>query len=316
MQTIEEDFIERLLMTTNHHNLLFFTNLGRVYRLKAYEIPEASRTARGTAVINLIQLQPGESVTAMIPVRDMGEDGYLFMATKRGIIKKTKLSAFANIRKLGIIAVTLREDDQLIDVKVTKDTTELMLITKLGAAVRFCESDVRATGRNGMGVYGMRLSEDNEIVSMVDTSEAEHVLFISENGYGKRTAPEEFALHHRGGKGMRCYNVIDKTGPLVGARMVDNTDEVIMITNEGILIRIPVADISVLGRSTSGVKCMNVDAESDIRVANFAKVCETEGFVIPGTEDAEGTDVSENADTDAEGSDPVEAEDAGAGNNA
>jgi len=287
MQTIEEDFIERLLMTTNHHNLLFFTNLGRVYRLKAYEIPEASRTARGTAVINLIQLQPGETVTAVIPVRDMGEDGYLFMATKRGIIKKTKLAAFANIRKLGIIAISLRDDDQLIDVKVTNDETELMLITKQGAAVRFRESDVRATGRNGMGVYGMRLSEDDAIVSMVDTSEAEHVLFISENGYGKRTAPAEFALHHRGGKGMRCYNIIDKTGPLVGARMVDDTDEVIMITNEGILIRIPVADIRILGRSTSGVKCMNIDAESDIRVANFAKVCETEEYVIPGTEDGE-----------------------------
>ncbi len=293
MQTIEEDFIERLLMTTNHHNLLFFTNMGRVYRLKAYEIPEASRTARGTAVINLIQLQPGETVTAMIPVRDMGEDGYLFMATKRGIIKKTKLAAFANIRKLGIIAISLRDDDQLIDVKVTNDETELMLITKQGAAVRFRESDVRATGRNGMGVYGMRLSEDDAIVSMVDTSEAEHVLFISENGYGKRTAPAEFALHHRGGKGMRCYNVIDKTGPLVGARMVDGTDEVIMITNEGILIRIPVADISILGRSTSGVKCMNIDAESDIRVANFAKVCETEEYVIPGTEDGEESEDGE-----------------------
>ena len=306
MQTIEEDFIERLLMTTNHHNLLFFTNLGRVYRLKAYEIPEASRTARGTAVINLIQLMPDERVTAMIPVRDMGEDGYLFMATKRGIIKKTKLAAFANIRKVGIIAVTLREDDQLIDVKVTNDETELMLITKLGAAVRFRESDVRATGRNGMGVYGMRLTEDNEIVSMVDTSEAEHVLFISENGYGKRTAPAEFALHHRGGKGMRCYNVVDKTGPLVGARMVDNTDEVIMITNEGILIRIPVADISILGRNTSGVKCMNIDAESDIRVANFAKVCETEGFVLPGTEDEENAEAVEGDET-AEVTEAVEA---------
>ena len=303
MQTIEEDFIERLLMTTNHHNLLFFTNLGRVYRLKAYEIPEASRTARGTAVINLIQLQPGETVTAMIPVRDMGEDGYLFMATKRGIIKKTKLAAFANIRKLGIIAISLRDDDQLIDVKVTNDETELMLITKQGAAVRFRESDVRATGRNGMGVYGMRLSEDDAIVSMVDTSEAEHVLFISENGYGKRTAPAEFALHHRGGKGMRCYNVIDKTGPLVGARMVDGTDEVIMITNEGILIRIPVADISILGRSTSGVKCMNIDAESDIRVANFAKVCETEEYVIPGSEDDLAGDAAADGEDDAEDSD-------------
>ena len=300
MQTIEEDFIERLLMTTNHHNLLFFTNLGRVYRLKAYEIPEASRTARGTAMINLIQLQPGETVTAMIPVRDMGEDGYLFMATKRGIIKKTKLAAFANIRKLGIIAISLRDDDQLIDVKVTNDETELMLITKQGAAVRFSESDVRATGRNGMGVYGMRLSEDDAIVSMVDTSEAEHVLFISENGYGKRTAPVEFALHHRGGKGMRCYNVIDKTGPLVGARMVDDTDEVIMITNEGILIRIPVADISILGRSTSGVKCMNIDAESDIRVANFAKVCETEAYVIPGSEDDLAGDAAADGEDDAE----------------
>ena len=313
MQTIEEDFIEKLMMTTNHHNLLFFTNLGRVYRLKAYEIPEASRTARGTAVINLIQLQPGESVTAMIPVRDMGEDGYLFMATKRGIIKKTKLAAFANIRKLGIIAISLREDDQLIDVKLTNDSTELMLITKQGAAVRFGEGDVRATGRNGMGVFGMRLAEDDAIVSMVDTSEAEHVLFISENGYGKRTAPEEFALHHRGGKGMRCYKVVDKTGPLVGARMVDDTDEVIMITNEGILIRIPVSTISILGRSTSGVKCMNIDAESDIRVANFAKVCETEEFVIPGTEgsafDEDGTsyeDPEGSEDDDASENDPTD----------
>ncbi len=313
MQTIEEDFIEKLMMTTNHHNLLFFTNLGRVYRLKAYEIPEASRTARGTAVINLIQLQPGESVTAMIPVRDMGEDGYLFMATKRGIIKKTKLAAFANIRKLGIIAISLREDDQLIDVKLTNDSTELMLITKQGAAVRFREGDVRATGRNGMGVYGMRLAEDDAIVSMVDTSEAEHVLFISENGYGKRTAPEEFALHHRGGKGMRCYKVVDKTGPLVGARMVDDTDEVIMITNEGILIRIPVSTISILGRSTSGVKCMNIDAESDIRVANFAKVCETEEFVIPGSEgsafDEDGTsyeDPEGSEDDDASENDPTD----------
>ena len=296
MQTIEEDFIERLLMTTNHHNLLFFTNFGRVYRLKAYEIPEASRTARGTAVINLIQLQPGESVTAVIPVRDMGEDGYLFMATKRGIIKKTRLAAFANIRKMGIIAISLREDDQLIDVKVTNETTELMLITKQGAAVRFGEADVRATGRNGMGVYGMRLADDDAIVSMVDTAEAEHLLFISENGYGKRTAPGEFAIHHRGGKGMRCYKVIDKTGPLVGARMVDDTDEVIMITNEGILIRIPVSDISILGRSTSGVKCMNVDSEADIRVANFAKVCETEKFVIPGTEGEEIGEAAEGAE--------------------
>ena len=313
MQTIEEDFIEKLMMTTNHHNLLFFTNLGRVYRLKAYEIPEASRTARGTAVINLIQLQPGESVTAMIPVRDMGEDGYLFMATKRGIIKKTKLAAFANIRKLGIIAISLREDDQLIDVKLTNDSTELMLITKQGAAVRFGEGDVRATGRNGMGVFGMRLAEDDAIVSMVDTSEAEHVLFISENGYGKRTAPEEFALHHRGGKGMRCYKVVDKTGPLVGARMVDDTDEVIMITNEGILIRIPVSTISILGRSTSGVKCMNIDAESDIRVANFAKVCETEEFVIPGSEgsafDEDGTsyeDPEGTEDDEASENDPTD----------
>ena len=313
MQTIEEDFIEKLMMTTNHHNLLFFTNLGRVYRLKAYEIPEASRTARGTAVINLIQLQPGESVTAMIPVRDMGEDGYLFMATKRGIIKKTKLAAFANIRKLGIIAISLREDDQLIDVKLTNDSTELMLITKQGAAVRFGEGDVRATGRNGMGVFGMRLAEDDAIVSMVDTSEAEHVLFISENGYGKRTAPEEFALHHRGGKGMRCYKVVDKTGPLVGARMVDDTDEVIMITNEGILIRIPVSTISILGRSTSGVKCMNIDAESDIRVANFAKVCETEEFVIPGSEgsafDEDGTsyeDPEGTEDDEASENDPAD----------
>ncbi len=276
MQTIEEDFIEKLMMTTNHHNLLFFTNLGRVYRLKAYEIPEASRTARGTAVINLIQLMPDERVTAIIPIRDIGNDGCLFMATRSGIVKKTKLQAFANIRKVGIIAISLRDDDQLIEVKATAEDAELMLITKQGMATRFREEDVRSTGRNGMGVYGMRLAPDDEVVAMVDVSEGEHLLFISENGFGKRTAPSEFALHHRGGKGMRCYKIAEKSGPVVGARMVDNDDDVIMITNEGILIRIPVSTISINGRNATGVKCMNVDAESDIRVANFAKVCETE----------------------------------------
>ncbi|MBQ6661111.1 MAG: DNA gyrase subunit A [Lachnospiraceae bacterium] len=305
MQTIEEDFIERLLMTTNHHNLLFFTNLGRVYRLKAYDIPEASRTARGVAVINLIQLMPDERVTAIIPIRDIGDDGYLFMATRKGIIKKTKLQAFANIRKVGIIAVSLRDDDQLIEVKKTVDDAELMLITKKGLAIRFAEKDVRATGRNGMGVFGMRLAEDDEIVSMVDTSEAEHILFISENGFGKRTSPSEFTIHHRGGKGIRCYKVVDKSGPLVGARMVDPDDDVIMITNEGILIRIAVSDISIIGRDTSGVKCMNIDADADIRVANFAKVCRTEGYIDedPAAEASEDGSDTEN-DTE-EGQDEV-----------
>ncbi len=304
MQTIEDDFIEKLLMTTNHHNLLFFTNLGRVYRLKAYEIPEASRTARGTAIINLIQLQPDERVTAIIPIREMGDDRFLFMATRKGIIKKTRLQAFANIRKIGIAAISLRDDDQLIEVKATDNMKDIMLVTKHGQAIRFKDNSVRATGRSSMGVFGMRLGDGDEVVSMFCTDEGEKILFMSENGYGKRTDPDEFTTHNRNGKGVRCYKIADKTGELIGARMVDEDDEIIIITNEGILIRIPVNTISVIGRDTSGVKCMNVDSENEVRVANFAKVRETENQTdeqmlseLEGEMSLENAEVGEDSET-------------------
>jgi len=276
MQTIEEDYIINMFMTTNHHTLLFFTNTGRVYRMKAYEIPEASRTARGTVIVNMLQLQADEKISAIIPIKDMGEERYLMMATRKGLVKKTKLKAFANIRKTGIQGMTMREDDELIGIRATDNTKEVLLITKNGQSIRFAETDVRATGRNSMGVYGIRPSEDDEVVSMLVADEGSAALFLSENGLGKRTAIEEFSTQHRGGKGVRCYKINEKTGKLVGAINVNDDQEVIIMTNEGIVIRIPVSDINIIGRNTSGVKCMNVDSEAGICVASFAIVQETE----------------------------------------
>ncbi len=276
MQTIEDDFIENMFMTTNHHILLFFTSFGRVYRMKAYEIPEASRTARGTVIVNLLQLQPDEKITAIIALKEMGDERYLFMATKQGIVKKTKMKNFQHIRKTGIQGMSLREGDELIGVKATDNMQDVMLITRNGQSIRFSEQDVRATGRGSMGVFGIRLDEDDQVVSMQTATDDDSLLFISENGYGKRTKVSEFARQHRGGKGVRCYKIADKTGRLVGVENVTEDNEIIMITTEGILIRIPVNGISTLGRSTSGVRCMNIDAESDIRVASFAKVQESE----------------------------------------
>ncbi len=277
MQTIEDDFIEDLFMTTNHHFLMFFTNMGRVYRMKAYQIPEASRTARGTAIVNLLQLMGGEKVTAIIALKEFGDDRYLFMATKHGIVKKTKMQAYSNIRKTGIQAISLREGDELIEVKATDNQKDILLVTKKGQCIRFNERDVRGTGRNAMGVWGMRLGEEDEIVSMQTADQGEYLLFLSENGLGKRTRIDEFSTQHRGGKGVKCYKITERTGMLVGAKAVDDNNEIMIITNEGILIRIPVDNISVIGRDTSGVRCMNVDVENDIRVASFAKVRETEG---------------------------------------
>lgn len=276
MQTIDDDFIENMFMTTNHHILLFFTSFGRVYRMKAYEIPEASRTARGTVIVNLLQLQPDEKITAIIALKEMGDERYLFMATKQGIVKKTKMKNFQHIRKTGIQGMSLREGDELIGVEATDNMQDVMLITRNGQSIRFSEQDVRATGRGSMGVFGIRLEEDDKVVSMQTATDDDSLLFISENGYGKRTKVSEFTRQHRGGKGIRCYKIADKTGSLVGAENVTEDNEIIMITTEGILIRIPVDGISVLGRSTSGVRCMNIDAESDIRVASFAKVQESE----------------------------------------
>lgn len=276
MQTLEEDFIEEIFMTTSHHQLMFFTNLGRVYRMKAYEIPEAGRTARGTAIINLLQLQPGEKISAVIPVKDWNEEGYLFMATRNGIVKKTKMAAFSNIRKIGLQAISLRENDELIEVKITNGENDILLITKKGMSIRFRESDVRPMGRATTGVTGIKLSEGDEVVAMQLDVQGEYVLIVSEGGYGKRTPLSEFHVQNRNGKGLKCYNIVKKTGDVVGAKSVNAENEIMMITNEGIVIRTGCEGISVLKRITSGVKLMNVDLESGVKVARIAKVRKTE----------------------------------------
>ena len=272
MQTIEDDFIEDLLMTTTHHYLNFFTNMGRVYRLKAYEIPEAGRTARGTAVINLLQLNPGEKITAMIPIKEYDENKNLFMVTRTGIVKKTPLNEFANVRKNGLAAINLRDDDELIEVKTTDKDSEIFLVTKHGMCIRFKETDVRATGRVSMGVIGMNLDDSDEIVGMQLQSQGDSLLFVSENGMGKRTFMEEFNVQKRGGKGVKCYKIVEKTGDVVGVKAVSNDNEIMMITTEGIIIQLRMEDISTLGRITSGVKMINL--EKGVKVAQIAKVRE------------------------------------------
>ena len=272
METIEDDYIEELLMTTTHHYLMFFTNTGKVYRIKAYEIPEAGRTARGTAIINILQLQPGEKITAVIPLREYKDDHYLFMATKKGIVKKTPVTDYANVRKKGLAAINLREEDELIEVKFTDNTKDILLVTKFGQCIRFHETDVRSTGRTSMGVIGMNLSDRDEVVGMQMDTQGEYLLIASEKGLGKLTHMEEFTPQNRGGKGVKCYKITDKTGSIIGIKAVNQENEIMMITTEGIIIRMKVEGISVLGRVTSGVKLMNL--EDDITVASIAKVRE------------------------------------------
>ncbi len=270
MQTIEDDFIEDLLMTTTHHYLNFFTSLGRVYRLKAYEIPEAGRTARGTAIVNLLQLTPGEKITAMIPIEDYESGKNLFMVTRTGIVKKTSLAEFSNIRKKGLAAITLKEEDELIEVKATDRDSEILLVTKQGMCIRFRETDVRATSRSSMGVIGMNLSDGDEVIGMQLQSQGDSLLIVSENGLGKRTYLNEFGVQNRGGKGVKCYKITEKTGNVVGVKAVNDDNEIMMITTEGIIIQLRMQDISTLGRITSGVKMMNLD--EGIKVAQIAKV--------------------------------------------
>ena len=272
MQTIEDDYIEELLMTTTHHYLMFFTNTGRVYRLKAYEIPEASRTARGTAIVNLLQLQPGEKITAVIPMRKYEKGHYLFMATKKGLVKKTPLEEYENVRKTGLAAIALRDDDELIEVKTTDN--ENILVTKFGQCIRFKENDVRTTGRVSMGVRGINLLDGDEVVGMQICTQGDYLLVVSENGMGKRTPMAEFTVQLRGGKGVKCYKITEKTGNLIGSKAVNEDNEIMMITTEGIIIRTPCSGISVMGRITSGVKLMDVDGE--IKVASIAKVRDKE----------------------------------------
>ena len=277
MQTVEEDFIEEIFMTTTHHYIMFFTNFGKVYRLKAYEIPEAGRTARGTAIINLLQLQPGEKITAVIAIKEFNHDNYLVMATRNGIIKKTFMSEYSNIRKTGLQAISLREGDELIEVKITDGEKNIILVTKNGMSICFHEKDIRTTGRISMGVIGMNLDKEDRVVAMQLNTQGEFLLIVSENGLGKRTHISEFHPQNRGGKGLKCYKITDKTGNVIGAMAVDEEDEIMMITNEGIIIRTGCKDISVLKRITSGVKLMNVNADAGVKVANIAKVREEVG---------------------------------------
>ena len=272
MQTIDEDFIADLLMTTTHHYIMFFTNFGRVYRLKAYEIPEASRTSRGTAIVNLLQMNPGEKITAIIPIKDFEENKNLFMITKNGIAKKTSVMEYMNVRKNGLAAISLRDDDELIEVKITDKNTEIFLVTKHGMCIRFKETDVRAPGRSSMGVIGMNLDDGDEIIGMQLDHQGDSLLIVSENGMGKRTYLDEFTVQKRGGKGVKCYKITEKTGYVVGVKAVDDDHEIMMITTAGTIIQLRVAEISKLGRITSGVKLINLD--DGVKVAQIAKVRE------------------------------------------
>ena len=301
MQTIDQDYIEDLMMTTTHHYLMFFTNTGRVYRLKTYMIPEGSRTSRGTAIVNLLQMLPGENITAIIPMKEYDDGKFLFMATKNGMVKKTPMMEYANVRKNGLQAIVLRENDELIEVKATDDTNDIFLVTKKGQCIRFHEKDVRVTGRVSIGVIGMKLNDDDKVVGMQMDSQGPKLLIVSENGMGKRTPIEEFTPQRSGGKGVLCYKITEKTGDIVGAKLVQDDHDLLLITTEGIVIRISVNDISVIGRNTSGVKLMNIDQDSDIMVASIAKVRD-DGSKSEG----EGLDELDLEDVE----EPVETEDA------
>ena len=292
MQTLDEDYVEELFMTNTHQYIMFFTNTGRCYRLKGYEIPEAGRTSRGTAIINILQLQPDEKITAMIPIKEFKEGDYLFMATKKGLVKKTPILDYANVRKTGLAAITLREDDELIEVKITDDERDVILVTQYGQCIRFHESDVRSTGRTSMGVRGMNLSDRDEVVAMQLDAQGEELLIVSEKGMGKRTRMEEFTAQNRGGKGVKCYKITEKTGNVVGAKAVGPDDEIMIINTDGIVIRMECAGISVLGRITSGVKLINLKEHEE--VASIAKVRRASGEL---EENAEET--AEEANTEA-----------------
>ena len=301
MQTIDKDFMKDMFMVSTHDYILFLTNTGRIYKLKCYEIPEAGRTARGMAIVNLLQLQPGEKISAMVQMKEFEEDKYLIMATKKGTIKKTPIMAYTNIRKSGIQAITLREDDELIDVNISDNNDNIMLITKKGQEIKFRETDVRETGRSAMGVRGIELNQDDEVISMQLESHGECVLIVSANGMGKRTPFTDFKLQNRGGKGVKCYKISDKTGEVVGAKAVNDGNEIMMITNEGIVIRMFVDDISILGRVTLGVKLMNTGDKDDIVVASITKVKES----VTEADALEAARLSEENETLAEGSEEL-----------
>lgn len=275
MQTLDNDNIEDLFMSTNHHYIMLFTNKGRCFRIKGYEIPEASRTSRGTALVNLLKLQPEERVNACFSLRDLSSEQYLVLATKSGLVKKTPLSQYANVRKNGLIAMNIREDDQLIEAKLVDPGEEIMLVTKKGMAIRFREEDIRSTGRSAMGVRGIRLDSGDELIGMQKLSQGGYLLLVSEKGYGKLTATEEFKPQNRRGKGLHCYRITEKTGDLVGFKLCDQDREIMLITSEGILIRMSLEKVSVIGRNTSGVKFMDLPKNGDTVIASIAKVRES-----------------------------------------
>ena len=290
MQTIEDDYIEDLFMATSHHFVMLFTNTGRCFRIKAYEIPEASRTARGTAIVNLLQLEPNEKITATIAMHEFDTEKYLFMATKNGTVKKTKLEDYKNIRKSGLIAINLREGDDLIEVKLTDNTNDIFLITKKGMCIRFPETEARTVGRASIGVKGITLAEGDEVVAMQMDSQGKAILFATEYGMGKSTWIDDFSTQHRGGKGLKCYKITEKTGNLIGAKCVGKDREIMLITNEGIIIRMNVMDIRVLGRVTSGVKLMDIDRDSDVRIASISKVREE---IVDDSSDDDSEEIKE-----------------------
>ena len=294
MQTLQDDYIDELLMTTTHHYLMFFTNLGKVYRLKVYEIPEAGRTARGTAIINLLQLQAGEKISAVIPISEYEHNKYLLMATRSGLVKKTPIREYENVRKTGLAAIALREDDELIEVKITDNNKDVILVTKYGQCIRFSDTDVRSTGRVSMGVRGINLSDGDEIIGMQLNTQGDYLLFVSEKGMGKRTSMSEFTTQNRGGKGVKCYKITEKTGNVIGVKAVNEDNEIMMITTEGIIIRISCSDISILGRITSGVKLMNLD--ENVSVASIAKVREKKDANLSEEEPEEENPVKENGE--------------------
>ena len=270
LTTREEDFIKELVTTTTHSRLLFFTNRGRVFRLDAFEIPEGKRQSKGTAIVNLLQLAPNEKIATLIAIDAKDEDKYLLLATKKGIVKKTKREEFKNINKSGLIAIGLRADDELIDVKLTDGNKDVLLVTKDGMSIRFDENDIRHMGRTAMGVKGITLSDDDEVVSMNLSDEGTDLLVVSENGLGKRTDITEYRSQIRAGKGIKTYNNSEKTGKIVGAEMVNEDDEIMIINSDGVLIRLRVSDISIFGRVTSGVKLMKTDDE--VNVVSIAKI--------------------------------------------
>ncbi len=301
MQTVEDDYVEELFATMTHDSLLFFTNQGRVYKLKGYQIPESSRTSRGTAVINLLNLMPDEKISAIIPVTKgvLSDENKLFMSTKNGIVKKTNIMDFSNINKNGLRALTLDEDDELIGVRVTDGTKKIILVTKLGQCILFDENDVRSMGRTARGVKGINLAANDHVIGMQitpnvasDGNEEDYLLLVSENGFGKRTQISEFTPQRRGGKGIKCYKIVEKSGNLVGFKLVNSSQGLMIITDEGIIIKIKCDDISINGRVTTGVKLINL--ENDIKVAAIAKI---DGMSEEAEEAAEEEEGSENSES-------------------